>query len=413
MAFLCGPSSRVLERWLLPTEEALSVQKLDGNIVRYRLSNIRALSISPVIWGSRTATWSAQAERLDEHGPGPSYEKLPLIIKSSWLPNRFYAHELEILEKIAEAQSKCLASESFVPLLPYPVGHVINSIQHTDIDLADWKVGGHGRTGASLQNSTMVTFCEPGVHVDQDLPTLKKHVRLHRSLTQTLGWLAEHGIHYRDLNNGNVLRSSTGECILIDFGNARYLRRPRGQTNQDGSAAVHISFDDARSGTLMFMSRRIHALTEMDIAHKSNQAEYENNLRKLQAETDVEYKSDMEQFCAEERENLTLRQEQMTKVNNEHCYADDGESQFYLMMQQVSRRLRFRSSLRLIRWDYTFQILFPSHATHRFTDMENLGVKREYWDHARVKLHDVSPDAASYVPSYLLRRLAGTNRRPM
>ena len=337
MAFLCGPSSRVLERWLLPTEEALSVQKLDGNIVRYRLSNIRALSISPVIWGSRTATWSAQAERLDEHGPGPSYEKLPLIIKSSCLPNRFYAHELEILEKIAEAQSKCLASESFVPLLPYPVGHVINSIQHTDIDLADWKVGGHGRTGASLQNSTMVTFCEPGVHVDEDLPTLKNHVRLHRSLTQTLGWLAEHGIHYRDLNNGNVLRSSTGECILIDFGNARFRDRPRGQTNTKSSEHVSLSGDDAGSSTLMYSSRRIHALTMADLDHKRFQADHDNHVISMQETIKPCLKQTMVEVYDLQVAGLRESSRELEEPHHHHRYIDDAESQLYLMMQQVCR----------------------------------------------------------------------------
>jgi serine/threonine protein kinase len=191
----------------------------------------------------------------------------------------------------------------------------------------------------------MVTFCEPGVHVDEDLPTLKNHVRLHRSLTQTLGWLAEHGIHYRDLNNGNVLRNATGECVLIDFGNARYLRRPRGQTNQDGSEEVHISFDDARSGTLMFMSRRIHELTNLDIAYKKLQAQYEANLRQLHTIDDLQYRAVKQRQCTSQQKQLVKKQNQMSKIYHEHRYADDAESQFFLGMQQVSGRSHSRSFL--------------------------------------------------------------------
>ena len=345
IALLSGPSSRVLEHWYPSTEEALSVKKLDGNIVRYRLSDIKRLAISPVIWGSRTATWSAHAKRLDDNAIETSYESLPLIIKSTWMPNELYAHELEILEKIAEARAKCSMTGELVPRLPYSVGHAMDTIQDSDIHLADWHANSHNITDPALRNSTIVTFCEPGVHVDEDLPTLRNHVRLHRSLTQTLGWLAEHGIHYRDLNNGNVLRGVTGECVLIDFGNARYLRRPRGQTNQDGSAAVHISFDDARSGTLMFMSRRIHALTNLDIACKKLQSQCEANFRQLQAITDLEYRSVKERQCDRQRDQLALKRAQMTEVHHEHRYIDDAESQLYLVFQQASGSLNFRCSL--------------------------------------------------------------------
>lgn len=325
VALLSGPPCLVSEQWEPSHDEILSVQKADGQCVQYQLTSVKRLAISPVIWGSRTAAWSAVATRVGK----VDHEKLPLIIKSTWLPDRLYSHELDILGHIDASRNRCLANESFVPLLPFPVGHAINKIPGSTTCLAQWRTA-NGRT----RNSTMVTFCEEGSHVDQKRPTLRSHTRFHRSLTKTLGWLAKHGIHYRDLNNGNVLRTANGLCVLIDFGNARYLKRPRGQTGNQPVEAWKLSLDDARSGTLMFMARRIHALTVESDNYRIQEEEY--NSYRLQLERPNPLTEASELAKLEEIEALILEaRQELHNIHKQHCYIDDAEAQLYLMMQQV------------------------------------------------------------------------------
>jgi hypothetical protein len=271
-----------------------------------------------------------QVDKFDAMLP---HESLPLVIKSTWLPERLYDHELEILGHIDRARNRCLANGTSVPLLPFPVGHAINTISGSKVRLDGWRTAdGHTR------NTTMVTFCETGRHVDQDLPTLRTHVRLHRSLTQTLGWLAKNGIHYRDLNSGNVLRNDAGKCVLIDFGNARYRKRPRGQTRDQATEPLALSWDDARSGTFMFMSRRIHALTIKAIMYKEAEAKYEIERLKLK-DTDASFWSSRIRKIDGRKQQLEQKLQQMKDIHNQHCYIDEAESQLYLMMQQVRNRI--------------------------------------------------------------------------
>lgn len=272
-----------------------------------------------MIWGSRTAAWSAVAKQVGEVDDVDIRESLPLVIKSTWLTDRLYDHELEIVGHIDGARNKCLADGSVPPLLPFPVGHAINTIPGTETQLDNWRTA-DGR----IRNTTLVTFCEKGRHVDQDRLTVRSHVRFHRSLTKTLGWLAKSGIHYRDLNNGNVLRSAAGSCVLIDFGNARYLKRPRGRTGDQPVEPLDLSMDDARSGTLMFMSRRIHALTEESNRYKEAVKEYNREAMELE-NPNAPFRSRRIAKLEDQKRELEKMQEDLQRVHNQHCYIDGRE----------------------------------------------------------------------------------------
>jgi hypothetical protein len=331
VAMLSGPPFLVKEQWTPSTEEGLLVRRADGEHVEYRLSNPKILAVSPVLWGSRTAAWSADAVRVNPDTPIMPHEALPLIIKSTWLPNKLYNHELDMLGHVDEARNRCLSEGAFVPILPFPVGHAINSIPGSTTCLDNWRTAdGH------IRCNTMVSFCAEGKHVDEDLPTLRNHLRFHRSFTKTLGWFAKIGLHYRDLNNGNVLRAADGSCIVIDFGNARYLKRPRGQTEDQPVEPLVLSMDDARSGTLMFMSRRIHGLTKKRDTYMRDKRKYEQDCEKLAAmDDDDPYRQTDLKRCEIKKEKLEKQRQEMMDIHARHCYIDDAESQLYLMMQQV------------------------------------------------------------------------------
>jgi hypothetical protein len=332
VALLSGPPFLVKEQWSPSTEEQLFVQRANGEHVKYRLSNPRILAVSPVLWGSRTAAWSADAVRVNPDTPITPHEALPLIIKSTWLPKKLYNHELDMLGHVDEARNRCLSEGAFVPILPFPVGYAINSIPGSTTCLDNWRTAdGH------IRCTTMVTFCAEGKHVDEDLPTLQNHLRFHRSFTKTLGWFAKIGLHYRDLNNGNVLRAADGSCIVIDFGNARYLKRPRGQTEDQPVEPLVLSMDDARSGTLMFMSRRIHGLTKKRDTYMRDKRKYEQDCEKLAAmDDDDPYRQTDLKRCEIKKEKLEKQRQEMMDIHARPCYIDDAESQLYLMMQQVT-----------------------------------------------------------------------------
>lgn len=341
-----------------------------------------------MLWGSRTAAWAATAQRVDNVDATLPHEALPLVIKSSWLPDRLYDHELDMVGHIDTARSRCIAEGEVVPLLPFPVGHAINGIPGSEIRLDSWRTA-DGRT----RNTTIITFCTEGKHVDEDLPTLRNHVRFHRSLTQTIRWLAKIGLHYRDLNNGNVLRSATGYCVLIDFGNARYLKTPRGQTGDQPVGALDLSMDDARSGTLMFMSRRIHGLTNKRDTHMRDKRQYEQDCDKLAAmDDDDPYRPIELRRCEDKKRKLEKQRSELMNLHARHCYVDDAESQLYLMMQQVRQLVISPILLGADSLQTLCQILYSTGGISRFETMEDLREKELFWDDTDVPLNDVGPN---------------------
>jgi serine/threonine protein kinase len=95
--------------------------------------------------------------------------------------------------------------------------------------------------------------------------TIKQLVQIMRGVFQCLWFCASKGIHYRDLNLGNIVflpvpgskDDMTG--FLIDFGNARYLDKPRSLHGQPAShdKSPLIQKDDHVSSTLLYRSTNL------------------------------------------------------------------------------------------------------------------------------------------------------------
>ena len=255
-----------------------------------------------------------------------------MIIKSTWLPKQCYTHELDICEVIDKARKACLAKDpaSSIPNLPIPVGQIVNRISDSETSLDSWETPDGG-----WQLSTLATFCEVGRHVNEIPITVSNHIQLHLSLIRALWWLAEAGIHYRDLNNGNVLRGKDGDVVLIDFGNSRYLKRPRGQKG-DNTGPLELSLDDAHSGTLMFMSRRIHALTSEALVYQLKIAKLETQCEALSAAKPTKFTALRKELLEAEKKDLEKLGQQLAERAHQHRYIDDAEANVLLMSQQVS-----------------------------------------------------------------------------
>ena len=333
IAYLAGTPFNVSQQWEPSPNQTITVRRENHPELKYRLNEVQRLAISPTIWGRRTAVWSAQVVLLNGAEDAIDSQGLPMIIKSTWLPKRCYSHELDICEVIDKTRKACLAADptEYVPNLPIPVGQIVDRINDSEVSLDSWEI-----TDGGWQLSTLATFCEVGRHVDETIITVANHIQLHTSLARTLKWLAEAGTHYRDLNNGNVLRSKNGDVVLIDFGNSRYLKRPRGQKGDKPADALELSLDDAHSGTLMFMSRRIHALTHEAGKYRVEKERLKAERKDLSAAEPTKATKEREEVLKADEMELEEKAQQLADSARQHCYIDDAEAQVLLMTQQVS-----------------------------------------------------------------------------
>jgi serine/threonine protein kinase len=161
-------------------------------------------------------------------------------------------------------------------------------------------------------------------------------------LFKTLNYLAALGVHYRDLNLGNILYelSSGTRCLLTDFDSARLNLRSRGDLDLDEqqNKAWDISIDDAMSGNVLFQSRSAHAAREccdrLEVAIFAK-VQAEANLEKVQAEKDPSAK-----MIIVRKGNLKRAVKSVDDLVNElrghrHRYLDDLESAIYTMLWVV------------------------------------------------------------------------------
>jgi hypothetical protein len=188
-----------------------------------------------------------------------------MVIKSTWLPCELHDHELNVLRRIANNRSE--SDKHFH--IPIPIGKIVSGKTSKNrkqkpgssgMDINRW----YTRDGG-WRNSTFATFCVPGTHIRCGQPAAgdgRQHLRLYRGFFEIIRFLASIGVHYRDLNNGNIMCALDGECLVIDFGNARILKQRRGADSRRELFRndFEISLDDSGSGTRKFICRRIHSL---------------------------------------------------------------------------------------------------------------------------------------------------------
>lgn len=197
-----------------------------------------------------------------------------MVIKSTWLPCELHDHELNVLRRIASNRSE--SNKHFH--IPIPIGKIVSGQTSkkrkqkpgsSGMDINRW----YTRDGG-WRNSTFATFCVPGTHIRCGQPAAgdeRQHLRLYRGFFEIIRFLASIGVHYRDLNNGNIMCALDGECLVIDFGNARILKQRRGADSRRQSLGndLEISLDDSRSGTRKFLCRKIHRLAqEVDLCRQ-------------------------------------------------------------------------------------------------------------------------------------------------
>lgn len=157
-------------------------------------------------------------------------------------------------------------------------------------------------------------------------------------IVECLWYSASKGIHYRDLNLGNVMwrwlpDGKTVIAWLVDRGNARYLQAPRAASSRERTLdeAIKLAEDDGRSANPYFQSLPCAgAITIRDeyLQKASNlrAAREQAEAQGLDPETDADFvwiKEELDKKIEEARQTT-------------HRYIDDLQSLIYLICYVVS-----------------------------------------------------------------------------
>ena len=201
--------------------------------------------------GRRTITIAGMARPVGSSDPPES-----LVLKFTWLPPYLSEHELRMLQHLESFHKRIKAgsaqADSPEAKLREALGKVGTAIAHScpvalgmlegcDRETRELPPTFAGEDGlqpgsrpshVTLRLSAMCTRNEPGKRIDETT-TLSMQQR-GRILLGTVGslWLAACSeIHYRDINNGNIIFWEDDDDLvqgfLIDYGNARRLDERR------------------------------------------------------------------------------------------------------------------------------------------------------------------------------------------
>lgn len=264
-----------------------------------QLMAYQMLEVRDQLWGGRTAVFAGHARKQDD----PSGRICPIVIKCAWLPAYLKDHESRILQHIHTAleeststtypfltEAKAKVDPRVLGCIPKPLG----AMQHcerrsrTVTSVLENEDGLQGSGDYHLELSVLVTT---GPHGER-IPTkpsdisLRDHFKILRGFAETI-WLASCcGVHYRDVNLGNVLFERSGSQItgyLIDWGNARILEErrkilphPSGRGRND---TVNLCLDDALYTNALFVCTEM--AEALALSHKYDAAEQQIKLREL------------------------------------------------------------------------------------------------------------------------------------
>ena len=207
-------------------------------------------------------------------------------------------------------------------------------------------------THSHLVLSAMCTINPHGRRInDCSQLSLKQRLQVLRHIFQCLWIAACLGIHYRDINTGNILHTLVKHLdpqdqtsligYLIDYGNARILDQRRIYTRLDqrmhGNTDIQLRLDDARSANLLFLSTRSTAVLQAHQRYtQAAKALTAENQRRAQADKADKSNETWEEDLLTELESDVKEAEKELGAIGLHRYIDDLESAIYAHVFQVS-----------------------------------------------------------------------------
>ena len=235
------------------------------------------------MFGRRTAVWSAGIAKIqslsEDHQPPivDLKDNEQLVIKTSWHIPRLRHHEHNVYRHIERKEKELKEQEGFErdPEVEIPSLVGMMSDKHHDTEslacigdrpLSQWKtrpvrMNPLKRDGDTeyAQFTILITKCRRAVPIGRLGWSEWELIEIYRKLFKNLKHLALLGVHYRDLNMGNILCDASKQfCLLADLDFARIGKLRRGEIDNNNPATMlETSLDDCVSGNRLFMSGHV------------------------------------------------------------------------------------------------------------------------------------------------------------
>lgn len=333
--------------------------------------DVKPLHISERPTGRRTSVWSAGIVRtLSVNGVADDPSRITLkkdehiVIKTSWQLSRHRTHEHDVYKHMAMTEKQLVEEEGFVRdkdvAIPELVGTLCEDYQAGDnlacigdAPLNRWTtrevrinpMSNDLEAGVEKAHFTiLITKCRKAKPINHFILREFQMIEVYRRLVKNLEHVGLLGIHYRDLNIGNILCNLEDGflCLLADFDFARIETKRRGEPREEhgDGELLDTSLDDCVSGNLHFMSQHVQksrernaALTRLRRAKHAIEAAAERNVQQASVEDRLFW----------ENERITLleaKQGEIDGLQNEiaahyHKFVDDLESMIYTLLWLV------------------------------------------------------------------------------
>lgn len=351
VVLLCLADQDLLPTWNPPSFSTLKLTNSKGNTQSRQLVLNDAASaealIRPAVLGSRTVIFlypplgvqSISTMTLGEQSRLFDGDRR-LFVKASWRPDRLVGHELNMLQLIQEGLVKLKEEENDCWRdidAPTPLGAMPD-----DVNWTTWA----DSSGNKLSLDVLAFVQHKGQPIQQDSSEAYL-AQVFGQLVQQLAAYAQIGLHYRDLNQGNILmlpgtEGRLARLVLADHGNMRVgtarLRGPDSlcrERNED--EWMELAEDDARSANHLFLP-----LCALDSAnHARDYRSCQESLPGLEAaqrEANMNG-SDREVNLAAgklTKARALLKMARKKAFLRCHRYIDDLESLLYLYLYTVS-----------------------------------------------------------------------------
>lgn len=362
IALFAGPVSNYLQYWRPLTQEMLKIQTPIGDELRVKFNSVQIVNKRDDPYGKRTTVWSCEVgeiEQLDPNGEktevDPRYkpdEGEVFVIKASWLLPHLADHEKAVYQHIEEGDRQEYELNGFTrdPDISIPafLGSVINSESAAEtlgpIGLSQWKTRSSPVNAVNAEStpedarfSVFATKCFKAETILGMTLSLVDLIIVYRKLFKTLKYLAKRGVHYRDMNLGNILRDIlTGRrCLVADFDFARIGMARRGDPARKETQPWEMSLDDCISGNLTFMSTWVQeGRVKKQIYQEIEQLVVDAHATLASFEPGTQNYADATSELEERQEDLKEAKKKMTPTS--HRYIDDCESALYTLLWLVS-----------------------------------------------------------------------------
>jgi len=321
------------------------------------------------MFGRRTAVWSAGIAKIqslsEDHQPPivDLKDNEQLVIKTSWHIPRLRHHEHNVYRHIERKEKELKEQEGFErdPEVEIPSLVGMMSDKHHDTEslacigdrpLSQWKtrpvrMNPLKRDGDTeyAQFTILITKCRRAVPIGRLGWSEWELIEIYRKLFKNLKHLALLGVHYRDLNMGNILCDASKQfCLLADLDFARIGKQRRGETDQLASM-LETSLDDCVSGNLLF--KPIHVQDSLErrgrlasarLTLAGAERSYQTQLSGSSSRSSLMMSGFHEARLARMREAIVKIEREMEE--NQHSFLDDLESAMYTMFWLVRHHSR-------------------------------------------------------------------------